>query len=171
MFPLSLSCFFLFLYSFSVLKYMILFSQISIFTGVCGIFTIVDFSCLPFLFYRFVFGLFVQYMLATCWVVYWYLQTVEVFFWELYLKKWSIICIFENWNSLPNWTTEQALCTYNTMFHLLHCVYLCFFFLFFFITSVVETKDGTVSVAAAFAGHQEGNASALFWFLAAMFSY
>ena len=110
-------------YSFSVLKYMILFSQISIFTGVCGIFTIVDFSCLPFLFYRFVFGLFVQYMLATCWVVYWYLQTVEVFFWELYLKKWSIICIFENWNSLPNWTTEQALCTYNTMFHLLHCVH------------------------------------------------
>lgn len=45
------------------------------------------------------------------------------------------------------------------------------FFVFFNIISVVETKDGTVSVAAAFAGHQEGNASALFWFLAAMFSY
>lgn len=34
------------------------------------------------------------------------------------------------------------------------------FFVFFNIISVVETKDGTVSVAAAFAGHQEGNASA-----------
>jgi hypothetical protein len=37
------------------------------------------------------------------------------------------------------------------------------------IIPVVETKDGTVSVAAAFAGHQEGNASAciseLFFFL------
>jgi len=28
-----------------------------------------------------------------------------------------------------------------------------------FMISVVETKDGTVSVATAFAGHQEGNAS------------
>ncbi|KAF1887583.1 hypothetical protein Lal_00040637 [Lupinus albus] len=31
--------------------------------------------------------------------------------------------------------------------------------------NVVETKDGTVSVATAFAGHQEGNASASFSFL------
>jgi hypothetical protein len=34
------------------------------------------------------------------------------------------------------------------------------------IIPVVETKDGTVSVAAAFAGHQEGNASACIRFLA-----
>lgn len=33
-------------------------------------------------------------------------------------------------------------------------------FLALLIISVVETKDGTVSVATAFAGHQEGNASA-----------
>lgn len=34
-----------------------------------------------------------------------------------------------------------------------------FFFLFDY-SVVLETKDGTVSVASAFAGHQEGNASA-----------
>jgi len=44
------------------------------------------------------------------------------------------------------------------MFHLLRCVYV--FFFLFLILSVVETKDGTVSVASAFAGHQEGNSFA-----------
>ena len=33
----------------------------------------------------------------------------------------------------------------------------CFGLLIFFVCVVVEAKDGTISVASAFPGHQEGN--------------
>lgn len=164
----------LFFYSlFHSTWYLILFSQIPILLVDAGFVRLWIFHAHPFYFI----GLFLEFLCNTCLLhvrlsidickLYKYSSGTCIWIFEVmkyYMHPW-------NWNSLPNWTTEQALCTYNTMFHLLHCVYLCFFFLFFFITSVVETKDGTVSVAAAFAGHQEGNASALFWFLAAMFSY
>ena len=44
-------------------------------------------------------------------------------------------------------------------------------FFHFLILSVLETKDGTVSVAAAFAGHQEGNYFAEFRFFVAILLY